>query len=351
MRPALRARCAPSRILRSTNSRWWTSPRSSPRLLAIRKADDKKGEQLSDRIKDPSLSDEEKKKLAAKLNPNYGKSRFGFLGRLGRKAKVPEAQADDLMGNIPPVRGILDDPIGATPSMRTTPLARPGDMGSYLRRQGRKVIDAEAVQRGLASSRTAMNAAALRQRVSNLGRDAETLLRAGGGDARQVQNLQSRLRALRMAEGGQGGASPVADQLAARYPQFFSTVGKSFTKALPLAATGALWLGGAGAAIASFSGRGDKEAQWDAEVARRRALWDRATPELRREFPLVTGGTPFSQAKMTRLFHTLRRENNEFEARLKRIGKSFGDVVNRMMTAGLPGPRRPSARMGSAAVD
>ena len=38
--------------------------------IAVRKAD----EQLSDRIKDPSLSDEEKRKLAMKLNPNYGKA-------------------------------------------------------------------------------------------------------------------------------------------------------------------------------------------------------------------------------------------------------------------------------------
>ena len=50
-------------------------PAQQPALIAIRKAKD--GEQLSDRIEDPSLSDEEKKKLAAKLNPNYGK---GFLG-------------------------------------------------------------------------------------------------------------------------------------------------------------------------------------------------------------------------------------------------------------------------------
>ena len=56
-------------------------PAQQPALLAIRKAKD--GEQLSDRIEDPNLDPEEKKKLAAKLNPNYGKS---ILTRLGRAA-------------------------------------------------------------------------------------------------------------------------------------------------------------------------------------------------------------------------------------------------------------------------
>ena len=50
--------------------------------IGIRKAD----EQLSDRIKDPKLSDEEKRKLAMKLNPNYGKG-VGFLARLASKLK------------------------------------------------------------------------------------------------------------------------------------------------------------------------------------------------------------------------------------------------------------------------
>ena len=57
-------------------------PAQQPALLAIRK--DKDGEQLSDRIKDPDLDPEEKRKLAAKLNPNYGKSGLAALRRIAR---------------------------------------------------------------------------------------------------------------------------------------------------------------------------------------------------------------------------------------------------------------------------
>ena len=410
-------------------------PAQQPALLAIRKADDKKGEQLSDRIKDPSLSDEEKKKLAAKLNPNYGKSALGFLARsvitagnwnqrlaraqtldrsikantaelvalknsgvrspmmadiprLGRELrtahdKVKAAQGnkalsepekeiiaqnyinrldemenhlaealeeatgaamrlgksfvdpavEDLLGDyetarqafnhptrhplkprqrlgvlaagmvarraadelvpgfkqgrralrtgrklrdafldvtgpqstgpkvvMPPrygksalgviggaahraIRGTRAfaarlrkpapepepmmappsawqgtikplEPIRANPAERV-PLPKAGDLGSHLRQAGR----------------VAISAAALRQRIFNLSRDAQTLVRAGGGDQRQIRNLQTRLRSLRIAEGGQTGPTPLSDKLAAQYPQFFSVVGKSFTKA------------------------------------------------------------------------------------------------------------------------
>ena len=292
-------------------------PAQQPALIAIRKAKD--GEQLSDRIKDPDLSDEEKKKLAAKLNPNYGKSfvdpavedllgdyetarqafnhptrhpllprqRLGVLAagmvarraadelvpgfkqgrralRTGRKLRdafldVTGPQPTGPKVVMPPrygksalsviggaahraIRGTRAfaarlrkptepepmmappsawqgtikplSPIRANPAERV-PLPKAGDLGSHLRQAGR----------------VAISAAALRQRIFNLSRDAQTLVRAGGGDQRQIRNLQTRLRSLRIAEGGQSGLTPLSDKLAAQYPQFFSVVGKSFTKA------------------------------------------------------------------------------------------------------------------------
>ena len=150
--------------------------------------------------------------------PEFGKS-LSSLVRAGRQAltRFKRPPDDELMAPPSAWRGAIKpyDPIRANPAERV-PLPAPGDMGTYLRRAGDRV----------------MSAAALRQRIFNLGRDARALMQSGGGDARQVQNLQSRYRALRIAEGGQGGPAPNADKLAAQYPQFFSVIGKAVGTAL-----------------------------------------------------------------------------------------------------------------------
>ena len=107
-------------------------PAQQPALIAIRK--DRGGDRLSDRIKDPSLSDEEKRKLAMKLNPEYGKGIGYFhnkLRQLGRR--VGDAFSAEPAASTAEGRSVLGE-LDREKRRRTALLGRVGADRSLLRR-------------------------------------------------------------------------------------------------------------------------------------------------------------------------------------------------------------------------
>ena len=139
--------------------------------------------------------------------------------RLFRAGKSPRvAEAEDLMGNIPVRPGVLDDPIVPNVAMDQTRRLRTNSVSSRLEGMG------------LTRQSTALEAINLTRRLGRLSRDARSLVSSGTMAPDEVRKIQDRFRALRLAEGGQRGPSPNADRLAARFPQLFSAVSKSFAK-------------------------------------------------------------------------------------------------------------------------